>query len=141
MGLSEGVNMPAPATSKDYHTITPYLIVRSVPGLMEFLTKAFGATERCRLPRPDGSIMHAEAAIGDSIIMMGEPTGNAGPMPASFYLRVSDADAAYRKALAAGATSLSEPTDQPHAGERYGGVIDPFGNRWWPAAPIPALTR
>ncbi len=121
---------------KSYHTVTPYLIVSDVPRLLEFLTKAFGATERIRLPRPDGSVMHAEVTIGDSIVMMGEPAGILSPMPASIYLRVPDADASYRKALQAGGTSILEPADQPHAGERYGGVKDPCGNLWWPAMPL-----
>jgi PhnB protein len=121
---------------KTYHTVTPYLIVADVPRLLEFLAEAFGAAERIRLARPDGSVMHAEVAIGDSIVMMGEPKGNISAMPASIYLRVDDADAAYRKAIEAGGTSVSEPTDQPHAGERYGGVKDPCGNLWWPAMSI-----
>jgi PhnB protein len=120
-------------SSKDYRTVTPYLIVANVPRLLEFLIKAFGATERIRLSRPDGSIMHAEVAIGDSIVMMGEPTAKIGAMPASIYLRVKDADAAFGDAIAAGGKSVSEPADYPHAGERYGGVKDPCGNLWWPA--------
>jgi PhnB protein len=124
------------AAEKSYHTVTPYLIVPDVPRLLKFLADAFGATERIRLGRPDGSVMHAEVAIGDSIVMMGEPTGDITAMPASIYLRVTDADEAYRKALVAGGTSVSEPRDQPHAGERYGGVKDPCGNLWWPAARI-----
>ncbi len=123
-------------TSKTYHTVTPYLMVANVPRLLEFLAEAFGAVERMRLARPDGSVMHAEVAIGDSIVMMGEPTVNFGAMPGSIYLRVDDADAAFRKAIEAGGTSVFEPTDQPHAGERYGGVKDPCGNLWWPAMPI-----
>ena len=121
---------------KAYHTVTPYLIVPDVPRLLQFLVEAFGASERVRLPRADGSVMHAEVAIGDSIVMMGEPTDKIGPMPASIFLRVDDADAVYHKALQAGGVSVSEPTDQPHAGERYGGVKDPCGNLWWPAMPI-----
>ncbi len=128
--------MAAMETAKDYHTVTPYLIVENVPRLLEFLKEAFGASERVRVPRPDGSVMHAEVQIGDSIVMMGEPTGTVKAMPASIFLRVQDADAAYQKAIQAGGTSVSEPKDQPHAGERYGGVKDPCGNLWWPAAAI-----
>jgi PhnB protein len=125
----------AEGTAKqDYHTVTPYLVVHDVARLIEFLTTAFGAVERLRLPRPDGSVMHAEVSIGDSVVMMGEPMPGMEPMPGAIFLRVADADAAYRAALAAGATSVSEPKDQPHAGERYGGVKDPCGNMWWPAA-------
>src|SRR5690348_11676803 len=121
-------------SSSDYRTVTPYLVVNDVARLVTFLTEAFGARERMRLPRPDGSVMHAEVAIGDSIVMMGEPMPGMGVMPGAVFLRVVDADEAYRKALAAGATSVNEPTDRPHAGERYGGVKDPCGNMWWPAA-------
>lgn len=121
---------------KAYHTVTPYLIVPDVPRLLQFLVEAFGAVERVRVPRADGSVMHAEVAIGDSIVMMGEPTEKISPMPASIFLRVDDADVAYRQALQAGGASVSELTDQPHAGERYGGVKDPCGNLWWPATPI-----
>jgi uncharacterized glyoxalase superfamily protein PhnB len=128
--------MPQQTSWKDYRTVTPYLIVPDVGRLIDFLTAAFGATERIRLPRADGSIMHAEVTIGDSIVMMGEPNARFGPMPASIFLRVDDCDAAYHRALEAGATSVAQPTDQPHAGERYGGVKDPCGNIWWPATPL-----
>ena len=127
--------MPDTATQQDYNTVTPYLLVPDVAREIDFLTRAFGAVERGRVPRGDGSIMHAEVVMGDSIVMMGEPTGEIGPMPMAIFLRVSDADAAYRAALDAGATSISEPKDQPH-GHRYGGVKDPCGNLWWPAAPL-----
>ncbi len=113
-----------------YHTVTPYLVVRDVPRLIEFLRQAFGATELIRAPRPDGSIMHAEVAIGDSRVMMGEPPGSSPPMPGCVHLYVVDTDALYHLALQAGATSLREPTDQFY-GDRMAGVQDPVGNQWW----------
>jgi uncharacterized glyoxalase superfamily protein PhnB len=128
--------MSANAFPQDYRTVTPYLVVPNVPRLLEFLAEAFRAVERVRVPRADGSVMHAEVTIGDSIVMMGEPTEEWKAMPGAIFLRVSDSDAAYRRALAAGATSIMEPTDQPHAGERYGGVKDPCGNLWWLAMPL-----
>jgi PhnB protein len=93
-----------------YHMITPYLLVDGVARLMSFLSKAFDASELERLLRPDGSIMHAEVRIGDSIVMMGEPSGEFGPMPASLYLYVSDCDSAYQRALQANGISVMEPT-------------------------------
>jgi PhnB protein len=128
--------MAVDVVTKTYRTVTPYLIVPNVSRLLDFLAEAFEAVERIRIPRPDGSVMHAEVTIGDSIVMMGEPPSGMNPMPASIFLRVADADASYRQAIAAGGTSVSEPTDQPHAGERYGGVKDPCGNIWWPAMPL-----
>jgi uncharacterized glyoxalase superfamily protein PhnB len=113
-----------------YHTVTPYLVVRDVPRLIEFLRQAFGATELIRAARPDGSIMHAEVAIGDSRVMMGEASATTPPMPGSVHLYVVDTDALYHLALQAGATSLREPTDQFY-GDRMAGVLDPVGNQWW----------
>lgn len=113
-----------------YRTVTPYLIVRGVPRLLDFLQQAFGATELIRAPRPDGSIMHAEVAIGDSRVMMGEAPVSSPPMPGCVHLYVVDTDALYHLALQAGATSLREPTDQFY-GDRMAGVQDPVGNHWW----------
>ena len=113
-----------------YHSVTPYLVVQGVPTLLDFLKHAFDATEIMRMPRPDGAIMHAEVRIGDSIVMMGEATGEFQPMPASIHLYVHDADATYQRALQAGATSTMEPADQ-FWGDRHAGVMDPVGNRWW----------
>ena len=113
-----------------YRTVTPYLIVRGVPRLLDFLQQAFGATELMRAPRPDGSIMHAEVAIGDSRVMMGEASASSPPMPGCVHLYVVDTDALYHLALQAGATSLREPSDQFY-GDRMAGVQDPVGNHWW----------
>jgi PhnB protein len=112
-----------------YHSVTPYLVVREVPKLLDFLKRAFDAQEVMRMPAPDGSIMHAEVRIGDSAIMMGEARGEYKPMPGSMYLYVEDADATYKRALQAGATSQMEPADQFY-GDRHATVIDPVGNHW-----------
>jgi uncharacterized glyoxalase superfamily protein PhnB len=118
-----------------YHAVTPYLLVPGVAWLIEFLKEAFGAEEQLRINRPDGSLGHAELRIGDSVVMLGEPTEAFGPMPASLYLYVEDCDAVYRRALRAGGTSVMEPADLP-SGERYGGVKDPSGNVWWVATHV-----
>jgi PhnB protein len=113
-----------------YHTVTPYLVVPRVAELIDFLKQAFGAEETFRMPRPDGAIAHAEVRIGDSMVMMGEPMGQFQPMLAMVHLYVDDADAMYKRALEAGATSVREPTDQFY-GDRTAGVKDPAGNQWW----------
>ena len=113
-----------------YHSVTPYLLVDGVAGLIDFLKQAFDAEERERFSRPDGTIMHAEVRIGDSIVMMGEPTGELKPMPASMHLYVDDSDATYTRALQAGATSTMEPAEEFY-GDRMAGVMDPAGNYWW----------
>ena len=119
-----------------YQNVIPYLLVDAASALTIFLVKAFDAKVRQRLDRPDGSVMHVELQIGDSIVMIGEPMAEFGAMPSSIYLYVEDCDAIYRRAIEAGASSVMQPTDMPHAGERYGGVKDPSGNLWWIATHI-----
>ena len=128
-----------------YHSVTPYLIVQGVAKLIDFLKLAFEAKETERMLGPDGKIMHAQVRIGDSIVMMGEPTGDFKPMPGSIYLYVNDTDAIYKRALEAGATSFMEPADQFY-GDRNAGVKDPSGNIWFIATrkedvPPEELTR
>lgn len=118
-----------------YHTLTPHLIVQGASKLLDFLKEAFDATEKYRLPGPDGVVMHAEVKIGDSMVMIGEATGQWQAMPASMALYTDNADALYKRALEAGATSIREPADQFY-GDRSGGVKDPAGNHWWIATHI-----
>jgi PhnB protein len=113
-----------------YHSVTPYLIVKGADQLIDFVTQAFGAELIERMARADGTIGHAEARIGDSVVMLSEARGEWKPMPASLYLYVPDTDATYRQALDAGGTSVMEPADQFY-GDRNAGVRDPVGNLWW----------
>jgi PhnB protein len=113
-----------------YQRVIPYLIVPGVARLIDFLKEAFDAEELSRWPGPAGTVMHAEVRIVDSRLMMGEPPDGTEAIPGSFHLYVEDTDAVYRRALAAGATSLREPADQFY-GDRNAGVKDPAGNSWW----------
>ncbi|HYV31654.1 MAG TPA: VOC family protein [Candidatus Binatia bacterium] len=113
-----------------YHSVTPYLVVQGVAKLIDFLKQAFDAKEIERMAGPDGSVMHGEVRIGDSVVMMGEAWGESKPIAAALYLYVNDTDVTYRRALQAGATPLREPADQFY-GDRSGGVKDPAGNQWW----------
>ena len=118
-----------------YHTLTPYVFCKDVDRLLEFLQKAFDAEIVECLKSGDGTVMHAEAKIGDSHMMLSPGKGEWKATPASFYLYVPDTDALYRKAMAAGATSISEPADMFY-GDRNAGVTDPTGNHWWIATHI-----
>jgi len=118
-----------------YTTITPSMTVKDAPKVIEFYKKAFGATERMRMPGPDGKIMHAEIQIGNSIIMMNDEVMGSrsaqtvGGSPISFYVYVEDADAAFKKAIAAGAKQQYPLTDM-FWGDRMGTLEDPFGHKW-----------
>jgi len=84
---------------------------------------------------PDGSIRHAEARIGDSMVMIGQAGGEWKPKPNTVHVYVPDVDATYKKALAAGATSTREPVTQFY-GDRSAGVEDAQGNSWWIATHV-----
>ncbi|MGH9602650.1 MAG: VOC family protein [Terriglobales bacterium] len=116
--------------STDFRTLTPYLIVKGAVQLLDFFGQAFGAVEKGRVPLPDGTLMHSEFQIGDSMMEMGDAGGKWAPMPAALHLYVPDADATYQRAIEAGATPLYAPMDQPY-GDREGGIADPGGNSWY----------
>ncbi len=118
-----------------FHTVTPYLHPKGASELIEFMRKGLGAEELVRLQAADGRINHAQLKIGDSMIELNELPGEWQPRPATLFLYVPDADALYKQALTAGATSIGEPADQPY-GDRMGGVTDPFGNVWYFATHI-----
>jgi uncharacterized glyoxalase superfamily protein PhnB len=113
-----------------YHTVTPFLCVQGAAKLIEFVKQVFDATVIERMDNTDGTVKHAEVKIGDSMMMIAESSEQWDPKPGAFYLYVSDADAIYKCALQAGATSLMEPQDTFY-GNRESGVKDHFGNLWW----------
>jgi PhnB protein len=118
------------AVPDGYHNVTPYLVVSDAAKLLDFVTKAFGAKEKMRMPGPDGRIAHAEVVIGDSVIMMGSPAQPDALMPGMIYLYVEDTDATYKRALSAGASSVEEPNDAFY-GDRRAAVKDATGNQWF----------
>lgn len=120
---------------EELRTVTPFLHPRGAERMIDFLKQAFGAEELSRAQSPDGVIHYAEVKIGSSMIEMGEAHGEWQPMATTFYLYVEDVDAWYRRAVAAGAASESEPADQPY-GDRVAGVSDPFDNVWYIATRI-----
>src|ERR1035441_7648487 len=122
--------VPVKPIPEGYHTVTPYLVVQGVGRLIDFMKAAFDAQEIFRMPMPDGSIGHAEMRIGNSMIMLGEARDQFKAMPTTLNLYLEDVDAAYARALAAGATAVSEPKNQFY-GDRSGGVRDMCGNHWY----------
>src|SRR6201999_2114846 len=109
--------------------------VPSVATLIDFLKKAFDAKEVHRSALPDGTVMHAHVRIGDSSIMMGQKPPGSDVGAGMLYLYVTDADAVYRRAIDAGATSISAPSNQFY-GDRVGAVKDASGNQWWIATHV-----
>jgi uncharacterized glyoxalase superfamily protein PhnB len=119
-----------------FHTLTPHLVVEGAARYIDFLKKAFGATEVTRAEAPGGKLMHAQVKIGDSAMMLadhfpdyGAPPIAQGYWPVILSLYVPDADKAWEKAIAAGCQATFPLADQ-FWGDRYGQVKDPFGFNW-----------
>jgi PhnB protein len=117
-----------------YHSITPYLTLRDVEALVEFVKSVFGAKERHRVHGDEGGL-HVELVYGDSMLMIGGGPNFKESMNAMLHVYVEDVDMVYQRAIDAGASVLMPPTVRSH-GERMAGVKDPFGNEWYIAAPI-----
>lgn len=113
-----------------YRSVTAYFIVEDAAGFMDYAVKVFDAETLSRNEDAGGRIVHAEMRIGDSIVEVSGGNEQFPPRPGTVHVFVSDTDACYKRALAAGAESLYEPSDMPY-GERSAGIADPYGNHWY----------
>ena len=127
--------MPVEPIPDRYQTVTPYLIIKGIEEFIEFLIKVFSAKLTERLTGPDGSTIHAEVRIGDSLIMIGEQPDGSESRPGVLYVYTEDVDVLYQKSLDHGCKSISAPQDQFY-GDRSAGFEDPFGVQWWVATHI-----
>ena len=120
-----------------YRSVAPYLIIDGAAKALDFYKKAFGATERMRMPSPGGKVGHAEIQLGDCVIMLADEhpeIGARGPRafggsPVSLHVYVPDVDAVVKAAVAAGA-KVTRPVENQFYGDRLGTIEDPFGHQW-----------
>jgi PhnB protein len=140
--------MPHPIPD-GFHAITPHLIIKGAAEAIEFYKRAFGAEEQSRMPfcGPDGQmkIGHASLRIGNSTLFLSDEFpefGGVGPgstSPVTLHLYVTDADAAFARAVEAGA-KVTAPLNNMFWGDRYGKLVDPFGHHWSLAEHLEDLT-
>lgn len=117
--------------------VIAYLTTENAAKAIDFYRTVFGAKELMRLTDPNGKIGHAELRIGNGVVMLADEfpeMGRLSPPPGGdhsvgMHLYVEDVDAVFKKALAAGAKKLREPTDEFY-GDRASSILDPFGHRW-----------
>jgi PhnB protein len=120
-----------------YPRLSPYLVVDGAARAIDFYHEVLGATERMRMPGPDGRIGHAELQLGDSVIMLADEYPEMdvrgpkaiGGTPVTLGVYVEDVDATFEAAIAAGAEAL-RPVEDQFYGDRSGQFVDPFGHRW-----------
>jgi PhnB protein len=119
------------------HTVTPHLVCRDAVAAIAFYATAFGADEVMRLETTQGRIIHAQLRIGDSSVMLVDAFpewGAVGPdalggSAVTLHLQVTDVDALFARAVAAGA-KVTMPVSDMFWGDRYGKIEDPFGHAW-----------
>jgi PhnB protein len=114
--------------------LAPYLLARDARGLVRFIERAMDGKLSYEVSDPEGRLSHAEVRVSDSLLMLAETPPHRPQFPAMLHLYVADADASYRRALDAGATSVREPEDAGD-GMHRGGVRDTWGNEWWFSSP------
>jgi PhnB protein len=118
-------------------SITAHLVVQGAEAAAAFYREAFGATERSRIPTPDGRLMSVELGIGSSSLHLADEFPEMGVLaPPSvggtavvLQLDVDDAQAVFERAVAAGA-EVRAPLADTFWGTRHAQLTDPFGHRW-----------
>ena len=121
--------MATKSIPEGYHSITPSFCVEGAQEFIDFIKQVFNAQDRFKMDGPGGKIMHAELSIGDSALMVADAQPQWPAKSNSLYVYVDDVDAAYARALKAGATSVRAP-ENAFYGDRTSAIKDPFGNFW-----------
>lgn len=119
-----------------YASVSVYIIAEEAQRVIDFLQAVFEATETRRFDRPDGSIMHVEIQLDDTIVMVGDAGDDFPAFPVWLHVYVPDVDATYQRALAAGGVSVQIPRRNEGEIDRRAGVKGPAGNTWWLATQV-----
>ena len=115
-------------------TVVPILVYEDVGTALEFLTRAFGFTERLRAEY-GGSISHAQMDVGEGSIMMGRAGGpfraplDTATVSQYATVHIDNVDQHCARARGAGAVILKEPQDMPFGVRQYT-ALD-IGGHWW----------
>ncbi len=122
--------MPPDWKPEGYASVSPYLLVKDGAVVIAFLEKMFGGRVVRRMDRPDGSLLHADVAIDDSVVMLGGAAPGWDDLPSHIHIYVEDVDAVYGRGLAAGGESV-QPPEQKDDPDRRAGIRGPGGHTWW----------
>lgn len=130
-----------------YGSVTPSLTVDGCAEAIDFYERALGAELIQKADGPGGRVWHAEIEVGGSVVMLNDEFPEHGSVappslggsPVTIWLYVEDVDAAFRRAVDAGAEATMEPEDM-FWGDRMASVVDPFGHRWSLASRVEELS-
>src|SRR5260221_10657980 len=97
------------AIPEGFHSITPAIVCKGAARAIEYYKEVFHAKEKLRMPGPGGVVMHAELAIGDSILMLSDefPGMTSAPPPdapnsINLFLYTDDVETVFNRAIKAG---------------------------------------
>ncbi len=113
-----------------YNSLSPYFVVNDAAKFMELMKKIFDAKELRRYDNTDGTIMHAELMIDDSVIMFAEGNENYPPHKLMLHVYVKDVHQTYQRALDQGCTGIEAPVNKPGDPDTRGSFTDYAGNFW-----------
>jgi PhnB protein len=138
---------PVDPIPQGFHSLTPHLVCKGGAQAIDFYKKAFGAEEIFRLSAPDGTLIHAQLRVGDSMLLLTDECPQMGAFapqkpgssPVTIHVSVADADASVARAVAAGAKSTM-PVTEMFWGARYGVLLDPYGHSWSVATQVKSLS-
>jgi PhnB protein len=119
-----------PFKPEGYNSVAPYLVVPGAQQMIDFLSRVFDAKVTRRYDNPDGTVMHAEVMIDDSIVMLGDSSSTYPPNTLMIHVYVAAVDDVFKRALAAGATEDQVPQQRPDDPDRRGSFKDFAGNTW-----------
>lgn len=122
--------MNKPFKPSGYNSVSPYFIVKGAQKFIDLMKEIFDAKELRRYDMPDGSIMHAELQIDDSVIMLGDASEQFSPVPIVMHVYVPDVDATFQKAVKAGCEVVEQPKEREGDPDRRGTFKDFAGNMW-----------
>jgi PhnB protein len=134
--------------------IMPFMYVEGAARAADFYKQVFGATELHREIDEDGIVSHAQLKIGDTTVMLSDPTArhiaesesrdlsraphSYGGSPVHLYVYVANVDEVFKRAIEAGAKVIDQVEDKEW-GDRCGGIEDPFGHVWFVGTPLKDL--
>jgi uncharacterized glyoxalase superfamily protein PhnB len=113
-----------------YNSVSPYIIIDGAQRFKELMKTVFDAKELRCFERPDGTIMHAEVQVDDSVIMFSDATASYPPVPSVLHVYVSNVDETFNKAILAGCKVVEHPKEMEGDVDKRGTFLDFGGNMW-----------
>lgn len=113
-----------------YNTVSPYFVVKGAQKMVDMLKEIFHSKELRRYDGPNGTIMHVEVQIDDSVVMIGDSSDQYPPNQLLVHVYVSNVDEVFRRALDSGCKPVEPPTQREGDPDKRGMFTDFAGNTW-----------